>query len=193
MSGGQPVAGCGHPGDEEIILKSHLESPCATSSGALEISLRHRETGTGPEGNFGSLEEEVDRPEGNFKADDGGLGHVKERRLNGSFGTQGNLSSESEGPVGVHRNAGQLAFGQRRAPRQRDPGQPGPRERGGPEHWARCLDERRQVPKAQATEQSDAKRGETGRGPSISCMEGPRRTFGTGECGRPTFRAVEPQ
>lgn len=131
MSGGQPVAGCGHPGDEELILKSHSESPCATSSGALEISLRHRETGTGPEGNFGSLEEEVDRPEGNFKADDGGLGHVKERRLNGCFGTQGNLSSETEGPVGVHRNAGQLAFGQRRAPRQRDPGQPGSRERRG--------------------------------------------------------------
>ena len=114
MSGGQTVATCGHPGDDETILKSHSESSCATSSGALEISLRHRETGTGPEGNFGSLEEEVDRPEGNFKAVDGGLGHVEERRLTGSFGAQGNLSSESEGPAGVHRSAGQPAFGQRR-------------------------------------------------------------------------------
>jgi hypothetical protein len=118
VSGGQPVAACGHPGDDETILKSHSEIPCAVPSRALEISLRHRETGTGPEGNFGSLEEEVDRPEGNFKADDGGLGHVKEQRLTGSFGTQGNLSSESEGPAGVHRNTGQPVFGQLKVNRE---------------------------------------------------------------------------
>ena len=178
MSGGQLGAGCGHPGDDETILNSDSESPCAASFWALEISLRHRETGTDPEGNFGSLEEEVDRPEGNFKAVGGGLGHVKERRLNGSLGTQGNLSSEAKGQPEFTGTQGNLRSGSEGQPRERDPGQPGPRDRGRPEHSARCLDERRQVAQARASEQSDAERGETGRGPSISCMEGPRRMFG---------------
>src|SRR5664279_1348930 len=98
MSGGQPLAGCGHPGDDETKRKWSSQSPCAAPPGALEISLRHRETGTGPEGNFGPLEEEVDRPEGNFRPDDGGLGHVKERRSAGALGTQGNLISEWRRP-----------------------------------------------------------------------------------------------
>jgi hypothetical protein len=110
VSGGQPAAGCGHPGDDETILKSHSESSCATSSGALEISLRHRETGTGPEGNFGSLEEEVDRPEGNFKAVDG--------RLRARQGTKAHWK---------FRNAGRPEFGKRRA------------SWSSPEHRATCV------------------------------------------------------
>jgi hypothetical protein len=96
VSGGQPAVGCGHPGDDETILNSRSNCPCAASSGALEIALRHRETGTGPEGNFGSLEEEVDRPEGNFRPTGGGLGHVKEQRLTGVLATQGNLSCKAK-------------------------------------------------------------------------------------------------
>jgi hypothetical protein len=83
--------------------------------GGTRNSLRHRETGTGLEGDFWSLEEEVDGLEGNFRTDGGGLGHGEERRLTGAVATQGNLSCEREGRAGVHRNAGQLAFGERRA------------------------------------------------------------------------------
>ena len=181
MSGGQPGMNCGHPGDDETILKSLTNCPCAASSGALEISLRHRETGTGPEGNFGSLEEEIERSEGNFRTDDGGLGHVEERRLTGVLATQGNLSCECEGSAGVHRSAGQPAFGQRRATAASG-------TRGNPGCVSAKTGALGEVLRATvaghagaATEQSDAERGETGRGPSISCMEGPRRTFRTGQ------------
>ena len=116
MSGGQPAAVCGHPGDDGTIVKSDSESPCAESPGALEISLRHRENGDRPEGNFGPLKEEVDSSEGNFRTGDGGLGHVKGRRATGVRGTQGNLGFWKRRATGAFGNVGDLGFRQRRRP-----------------------------------------------------------------------------